>query len=199
MFNISVLVSGEGSTLDNLAHHCYDENEGMIRGFVNISRVFADRDCPASKFADKWDLPFEIISRKDYEDDASWSKSILCEGVDLHIMGGFLSRVVVPEGLEGKILNIHPSLLPAYGGQGMYGSKIHESVIANGEKFTGVTVHVVDNEYDHGEIVEQIKLAVLPWDNPKSLEYAVQNMERLLYPRAILNFLRKQRLPRIAI
>ncbi len=87
-------------------------------------------------------------------------------------------------------MNIHPSLLPAYGGKGMYGLKVHEAVVKNKEQVTGCTVHVVDNELDHGPILAQIKQAVLPWDTPESLQHAVQNMEKMLYPRAILNYCR---------
>lgn len=214
MYNISVLVSGSGSTLDNLAFHCYDEMDGMVRGFIDIKQVVADRDCKALEVADKWNLPVKLVERVDYESDEQWSEALLdSEGlfdrkgasiapdfqIDLHVMGGFLSKIVVPEKWKNKILNIHPSLLPAYGGKGMYGIRVHESVIANKEQFSGCTVHVVDNEYDHGEIVEQIVQAVLPWDDAKSLQHAVQSMEKKLYPRAILNFIRNKRLDKVRI
>jgi phosphoribosylglycinamide formyltransferase-1 len=199
MYKISVLVSGAGSTLDNLAFHCYDEYEGMIRGFIEIAQVVADRPCKAEEVAKKWNLPFTIAKRSDFPSQEEWSNALLPNDVNLHVMGGFLSKIIVPERWKGKILNIHPSLLPAYGGKGMHGIKVHEAVIQNKEQFSGCTVHVVDNEYDHGEIVEQIKQAVLPWDNAESLQDAIQNMEKRLYPRAILNFLRGKRLDRIKI
>lgn len=199
MFNISVLVSGAGSTLDNLAFHCYDEMEGMIRGFVGINHVIADRPCKAEEVAAKWNLPFSIVKRADFESVEEWNNFLFPADSDLHVMGGFISRVVVPQRCKGKVLNIHPSLLPKYGGKGMYGIKVHEAVIANKEKLSGCTVHIVDDEYDHGEIVEQIVQAVLPWDDAASLQYAVQKMEKRLYPRAILNFLRGKRLNKVSI
>jgi phosphoribosylglycinamide formyltransferase-1 len=194
MYKLNVLVSGTGSTLDNLAMHCYDEREGMLRGFVEIKRVVADRECEGRRVAQKWNLPFHVMRLKDYADRTSWSESLLDIDVDLHVMGGFLSRICVPERWEESIVNIHPSLLPAYGGKGMYGSKVHEAVVANHEEFTGCSVHTVTNEVDEGTIIGQIKMAVLPWDTPQSLQHSVQDMERKLYPRTILNYLQKRKL-----
>lgn len=199
MYKIQVLVSGKGSTLDNLAFHSYDSYEGMVYGFIEISRVVADRECEARAVAEKWNLPFEVIKKFDHPDVTSWSEALLDQEVDLHVMGGFLSLIEVPEKWANKILNIHPSLLPAYGGKGMYGDKVHEAVIANKEQFTGCTVHIVDNEYDHGEIVEQVRQGVLPWDTAASLKDAVQEMENRLYPRTILNFLRGKRLHKVKV
>lgn len=206
MFDLSVLVSGSGSTLDNLAHHCYDQDEGMVYGFLRITQVVADRECAALKVADKWNLPAKVVERIDYPSDEEWSDSLLGNDgplflkdgthVDpsgdphLHVMAGFLSKIVVPEKWHNRIVNIHPSLLPAYGGKGMYGIKVHEAVIAAGENVSGCTVHVVDNELDHGPILAQIKQAVLLSDDAKSLQAAIQNMEKMLYPRAILNYCR---------
>jgi phosphoribosylglycinamide formyltransferase 1 len=199
MYNISVLVSGSGSTLDNLAYHCYDEDEGMVRGFINITQVVADRECKALEVADKWKIPAKLVERANYDTDEEWSENLLGGYVDLHVMGGFLSQIKVPERWKNKILNIHPSLLPAYGGKGMYGLKVHEAVIANKESLSGCTVHIVDDELDHGEIVEQVVQAVLPWDDAASLQFAVQKMEKRLYPRAVLNFLRGKRLHKVII
>jgi phosphoribosylglycinamide formyltransferase-1 len=188
MYQIAVLISGAGSTLDNLAHHCYDEYDGMLKGFVEITRVVADRECKGLEVAEKWGLPKVVIKATDYPDKVAWSEALFDAEVNLHVLGGFLSQVVVPLRWEGKIVNIHPSLLPAYGGKGMYGIKVHEAVIAAKEKVTGCTVHTVTDVYDDGMILGQIKQAVLPWDDAESLQQAVQKMEQKLYPRTILNF-----------
>lgn len=168
-------------------------------GSSRSAEVVADRECEARAVAEKWNLPFEVIKKFDHPDVTSWSEALLDQEVDLHVMGGFLSLIEVPEKWANKILNIHPSLLPAYGGKGMYGDKVHEAVIANKEQFTGCTVHIVDNEYDHGEIVEQVRQGVLPWDTAASLKDAVQEMENRLYPRTILNFLRGKRLHKVKV
>lgn len=190
MYKISVLISGNGSTLDNLCHHCYNSEEGILHGLVEITRVVSDRECKGLQVADRWNISKMVLRPIDYMDNASWSDALFDCDVDLHIMGGFLSRVTVNKKHENRILNIHPSLLPSYGGEGMYGLKVHEAVIANNEPITGCTVHTIDNEIDKGMIIGQVKQAVLPWDDPRSLQQSVQLMERNLYPRTILNYLR---------
>jgi len=193
MYKIAVLVSGEGTTLDNLAHHCYHD-DGMVRGFIKIERVIADRECPALEIADKWRIP-KIVSPPS-DDLVAWSEGLFPEddpdAVDLHVMAGWLRKVHVPQWAENKILNIHPSIDPKYSGQGMYGRKVHEAVVAAGESISGCTVHIVDNEYDNGEVIAQEQVAVLPWETVRDLEEAVKERERLLYPRAILNYLRQR-------
>lgn len=190
MYTLSVLVSGAGSTLDNLAFHCRDEMEGMIRGFCDVTQVVADRECKALDVADRWGIPARICERIDYDSDEEWSEHLLDFDGHLHVMGGFLSKIVVPAKWKNRVLNIHPSLLPAYGGKGMHGIKVHEAVVAAGETVTGCTVHVVDDEYDHGPILAQIKQAVLSRDTPEDVQQVVGKMEKLLYPRAILNYCR---------
>jgi phosphoribosylglycinamide formyltransferase-1 len=186
MYKIAVLVSGKGSTLDNLAFHCKDDFDGMLYGAVEISHVVADRECEARQIAEKWDLPFYICDLDNLFEEKH-------EDVDIWVMGGFLSKVAVPDELYGKVVNIHPSFLPDYGGEGMHGIKVHDAVIAAKEQFTGVTVHLVDNEYDHGPLLERIKMGVLPWDTASSLQDSVSSMEKKLYPRAILNYLKELR------
>jgi len=182
MYKIAVLVSGKGSTLDNLAFHCKDDFDGMLYGAVDITHVMADRECKAREVAEKWNLPFYVCNLDNLFEDRHGE-------VDLWTMGGFLSQIKVPDNLYGRVINVHPSYLPDYCGKGMYGIKVHEAVIAAKEQFTGVSVHVVDNEYDHGPVLERFKMAVLPWDNPTSLQLSVQDMEHKLYPRAILDYL----------
>ena len=184
MYRIAVLVSGKGSTLDNLAFHSKDDFDGTIYGAIEISHVIADRECDARQVAEKWDLPFYVRDLDNLFEEKHGK-------VDLWVMGGFLSKVVVPDELYGKVVNIHPSFLPDYGGEGMHGMKVHEAVIAAQDQFTGVTVHLVDNEYDHGPLLERIKMAVLPWDTARSLQESVGAMEKKLYPRALLNYFKE--------
>lgn len=191
MIYLSVLVSGNGTTLDNLAFHCTDEFEGILYDIAKIKRVVADCYCKALEVAQSWNIPAFVVSPKEYTDEKKWSELILPNDVDLHIMAGFLKHVLVPPWAKNKILNIHPSLLPAYGGKGMYGIAVHKSVIGNREELSGCTVHFVDDEYDHGEIIAQAKVVVQPWDNALSLQKAVQEVEKRLYPRAILQIIKQ--------
>jgi phosphoribosylglycinamide formyltransferase-1 len=190
MYVISVLVSGKGSGLDNLAFHCYDELEGILRNFVTIGCVIADRECEALEIADGWGIPKFVIPPTG--DIVEWSKQLFpsTDEIDLYAMSGWLSKVQVPKWAENKILNIHPSLLPKHGGEGMYGRNVHEAVKASGDNISGCTVHIVDNELDHGEVLMQERVAVLPWESVDQLEHAVKAREKLTYPRAILNYLK---------
>jgi phosphoribosylglycinamide formyltransferase-1 len=95
----------------------------------------------------------------------------------------------VPPRWEGRILNIHPGLLPAYGGPGMWGMHVHRAVLAAGESESGCTVHLVDNLYDHGRILAQAKVPVLPDDTPETLQRRVYEQEMRLYPLAVAEFL----------
>ena len=105
--------------------------------------------------------------------------------IDLVILAGYLKRLPIPPSFRGKMLNIHPSLLPKFGGHGMYGEKVHAAVIAAGEHESGCTVHMVDDEYDTGRIVLQRKCPVLPTDDAHSLADRVFAEECIAYPEAI--------------
>jgi phosphoribosylglycinamide formyltransferase/phosphoribosylglycinamide formyltransferase-1 len=107
--------------------------------------------------------------------------------IDLVVLAGYLKRIQSKVILEyaGRIVNIHPALLPAFGGEGMYGARVHEAVIASGAKETGVTVHLVDDDYDRGPIVAQWRIPVDSTDTPTSLAARVLNVEHIVYPRTI--------------
>jgi len=107
--------------------------------------------------------------------------------VDLVILAGYMKKVggELLREYEGRVLNIHPALLPKFGGKGMYGMRVHEAVIAAGEKESGPTVHIVDERYDHGPIVAQMKVPVYPDDTPETLQKRVLEKEHEIYPAAI--------------
>ena len=108
-------------------------------------------------------------------------------GVDLVVLGGYM-RMLGPRVLgryRGRVLNVHPALLPAYGGRGMYGERVHAAVLAAGERVTGVTVHLVDEEYDKGLIVAQAEVPVLEGDTVESLRLRVLRREHGLYPETL--------------
>ena len=107
--------------------------------------------------------------------------------VDLVILAGYMKKIgpLLLEAYRGNILNIHPALLPKFGGEGMYGMRVHEAVIAAKEKESGPTVHVVDERYDHGHILAQIKVPVLPDDTPETLQKRVLSKEHEIYPSVI--------------
>ena len=110
--------------------------------------------------------------------------------VDIVVLAGYMKKVgsVLLKIYDGKILNIHPALLPKFGGENMYGIHVHEAVIAAGETESGVTIHLVDNKYDHGPILAQERVSVLPDDTPEILQKRVLVKEHELYPQTIQKF-----------
>ena len=105
--------------------------------------------------------------------------------VDLVIQAGLLRKYLFPEHYRGRVFNTHPGLLPKYGGQGMYGHHVHEAVLAAGETESGCTVHITDEEYDHGPMILERRVPVLPDDTPDTLAERVQAAEREAYPEAV--------------
>jgi phosphoribosylglycinamide formyltransferase/phosphoribosylglycinamide formyltransferase-1 len=128
------------------------------------------------------------IATFDSSDDGSELLNLLHKfRIDLVVLAGYLKRIqskVIRE-YAGRMVNIHPALLPAFGGEGMYGARVHEAVIASGAKESGATVHLVDDEYDRGPIVAQWRIPVEPSDTPTTLAARVLNVEHIVYPRAI--------------
>ncbi|MHB9031171.1 MAG: phosphoribosylglycinamide formyltransferase [Candidatus Latescibacterota bacterium] len=114
-------------------------------------------------------------------------EELTARSVDLVVLAGYMKRVgpALLGAFAGRIINIHPALLPRFGGEGMYGMHVHEAVIASGETESGPTVHLVDSRYDHGEILAQRRAPVLPGDTPETLQKRVLAVEHELLPRAI--------------
>jgi phosphoribosylglycinamide formyltransferase 1 len=114
-------------------------------------------------------------------------------GIDFIVLAGFLWKIpgALIKAYPGKIVNIHPALLPKYGGKGMYGAHVHESVIAAGEKESGITIHYVDEYYDHGQPIFQSTLVIEPTDTPESLAEKIHQLEHKFYPVIIEEILNK--------
>ena len=183
---LGVLISGGGTTLENLIARIRD---GRLRN-VEIRLVISSRSAVRGvEIARAAGLPLAIIRRKDYADDDLFSDAITAAlnggGVDLVALGGFLCFWRLPPQYEGRALNIHPALLPRFGGKGFYGHRVHEAVLAAGAAESGCTIHLVDNQYDHGPIVAQSRVPVRPDDTPDTLAERVGVAERELYPRVI--------------
>lgn len=190
--NLAVLISGGGSTLANLVERIAD---GRLRD-VRIRQVISSRvDVRGNDIARAAGLPLQVIRPRDFESPSGFSagltQSLDAANVDLVVMGGFLCFYRVPGRYLGRVLNIHPALLPAFGGRGMYGHHVHEAVIAAMHRETGCTVHLVDNIYDHGPIVSQRRVPVYPHDTAATLAERVGFAERELYPEVIARIARE--------
>lgn len=136
-------------------------------------------------------VPVEILNGKTHTDpdqlDQAMEMSLLEAGVELVILAGYMKKIGprTLSAFSNRILNIHPSLLPKFGGQGMYGIRVHEAVIASTESESGATVHLIDNGYDRGRILRQAILKVNTKDTPESLQKRVLELEHKLYPKTV--------------
>lgn len=183
-----VMLSGGGTTLQNFIDLVEDGELPVTIVGVISSR----RDVYGLVRAEKHGIPTTTVARKEFDTWEEFNQDI-CEAVesyqpDLIAMAGFMSLFRPPERYYGRILNIHPALIPAFCGKGLYGHHVHEAVIRTGVKVTGATVHFADEEYDHGPIIIQKPVEVLDEDTPESLAERVQAVEREIYPEAIRLF-----------
>jgi len=134
-------------------------------------------------------IPCEVFRRRDFDSIDSHNAAINAwlesHGPRIIILAGYLCFYIQPEWFTGPVVNIHPALLPKYGGQGFYGDRVHKEVLEAGDSETGCTVHLVDDEYDHGRILGQVKVPVLPGDDVAALAERVFVAECELYPRML--------------
>lgn len=187
MKNIVVLVSGSGTNLQRILD-CIESGEISN---AKVSLVVADRECYGLQRAENAGIENHLIKRgKSFSEKI---ENILPEKVDLIVLAGFLSILSEEfcKKYEGKIINIHPALLPKFGGYGMWGMNVHNAVIEAGEKESGATVHFVTPGIDEGEIILQGKVAVDENDTPETLAKKVHEVEYEIFPRAIEKILRK--------
>ena len=181
MKNIVVLVSGGGTNLQRIIDCIRD---GAIPNAL-ISLVVADRDCYGLERAKNHQLPTQMISKgSTFSTDL---KQILPENTDLIVLAGFLSILNKEfcDSFTGKIINIHPSLLPKFGGKGMWGQHIHEAVLAAGERETGVTVHYVTSRIDEGKIILQKSFEISSDETLQKKKKKIHTIEFEILPKAI--------------
>ena len=129
-----------------------------------------------------------VVPRAEFKADPLKTIGLLrSKSIDFIVLAGFLSLVPVElvDAYRGRIINIHPALLPAYGGKGMYGDNVHKAVVANGEKESGITIHAVNELYDSGDIISQHKVAVDPSDTPATLAHKIHELEYEHFPKVI--------------
>lgn len=181
MKNIVVLVSGGGTNLQRLID-CTENGEIPN---AEIILVVADRECLGLQRAEKHGIKNVLIKRgKAFSENL---EKIIPENTDLIILAGFLSILSKEfcENFKGKIINIHPALLPKFGGKGMWGHHVHEAVLAAGEKESGATVHYVTSGVDEGEIILQKSFEISETENLESLADKIRKIEYEIYPLAI--------------
>lgn len=182
---IAALISGGGRTLLNLANEI---DAGRLAAQV-VSVVSSRADAAGVQRARERGFNVAVIERVKYKDVAAFSQAVWAEleqrGAQLACLAGFLSLLHLPRQWLGRVINIHPALLPSFGGKGMYGRHVHEAVLAAGCKVSGCTVHFCDQTYDTGPIIVQRTCPVLEDDTPDTLAARVFEQECLAYPEAV--------------
>lgn len=182
---LAVALSGGGTTLLNLHDRI---NAGTLD--AEITCVIASNDhCKGIERAQARGLPVSVLPRKTYPDKHAFSDAVFAScrdaNADLLVLAGFLSLLVIPHDFANRVLNIHPSLLPKFGGKGMHGHHVHQAVIDANEATSGCTVHLADNTYDTGPPLLQKTCPVLPDDTADTLADRVFALECDAYPQAI--------------
>lgn len=188
---IAVFASGKGSNLKALI----DAIKQQVLNNAEIVCVISNKkDAGALAIAQENDIPAYYLSRNNFLSEDDFVSEILkvlnLHSVNFIVLAGYLKLLnpMIVKTYKNRILNIHPALLPKYGGKGMYGLNVHRAVLANHERFSGATVHIVDEEYDHGPIVIQEMVEISSDETPESLEKKVQAIEHRIYPEAIKLF-----------
>ncbi|MFQ5797502.1 MAG: phosphoribosylglycinamide formyltransferase [Bacteroidota bacterium] len=189
--HIAVFASGRGSNFQALLQAI---EEKRIPNADIVLVVSNNSDARALEVARKHDIPAVHLSQKQFATEEEFNHALLQtlenHSVSFVALAGYMKRLdpAVIQRYRNRIINIHPALLPAFGGKGMYGAHVHEAVIASGTKLTGVTVHIVDEEYDHGPIVLQRAVPVEDHDSPETLAAKVLTVEHQLYSETVRLF-----------
>jgi phosphoribosylglycinamide formyltransferase-1 len=187
--HLTVLVSGSGSNMQSIVDSA---NRGILKGLTEIVLVISTNpNAYALKRAENENIKTVCIERKSFKDEKSFNGAILEElqnvEADIVCLAGYM-RMIGQEIIDvyrGRMLNIHPALLPKFGGKGMYGYHVHKAVVKSGEKKSGATVHFVEGEYDTGEIIIQREVKVFKSDTPHDVAKKVLAVEHRIYPEAI--------------
>ena len=186
---VALLFSGTGGNALNLVAACRD---GRVPAQPVLALASTPKAGGIARLAAEG-LPVAVVTRSSHPDDASFSAACYAEaeaaGAGLIALCGWLKKLVVPPRWAGRIVNIHPGLLPAFGGAGMWGMHVHRAVLAAGAPESGCTVHLVDDLYDHGRILAQARVPVLPGDRAEDLQQRVYRQEMRLYPEALADYL----------
>lgn len=179
---IALFASGTGNNVKNIINY-FSSNDN-----VKITSVFSNREnAGALDHARSAKIPTRVFTSLELREVGPVLDQVLKDEVDLIVLAGFLLKI--PEELilkfSGKIINLHPSLLPKYGGKGMYGNNVHKAVLAAKEKKTGITIHYVNEQYDKGKIIDQFETTLSDKDNLEDVLLKIKDLERKYFPSTI--------------
>ena len=183
--NVAILASGSGSNAENICHY-FQEHKNIRISWIASNR----KDAYVLERAKRLGIPHHVFSKAGMEDGSLGR--LLEEGqVSVIVLAGFLLKIpeTLIESYPESIINIHPSLLPSYGGKGMYGQRVHEAVIAAGDRESGITIHLVNREYDKGRILFQARCEVSPEDTAETLAAKIHDLEYRFFPKVIADYI----------
>lgn len=182
MIQLAIFASGTGTNAQQIIRH-FERHPGISVGLVVSNKPGAG----VIEVANKAHVPVLVLDKDRFFNGDAYAGELQLRGIDFIILAGFLWKIPARliNAFPNRIINIHPALLPGYGGKGMYGRFVHEAVIAAGEKETGISIHFVDELYDHGNIIFQARCAVSENDDADSLAKKVHALEHLHYPAVI--------------
>ena len=182
MKKIAIFASGSGSNAENIIQYFAQKPQFCVKSvFCNVP------DAYVLERAKKYRIPTFVFNREEFRNPDKVFRQLQEQEIDFIVLAGFLWLMpsFITAAWPNKIVNIHPALLPAYGGKGMYGHHVHEAVIAAGEKESGITIHYVNDHYDQGAIIFQAKCPVLPTDTPADLAARIHELEYRYFPEII--------------
>lgn len=189
MKKIAIFASGSGSNAENIIQYFAQKPQFCVKSvFCNVP------DAYVLERAKKYRIPSFVFNQEEFRNPDKVFRQLQEQEIDFIVLAGFLWLMpsFITAAWPNKIVNIHPALLPAYGGKGMYGHHVHEAVIAAGEKESGITIHYVNDHYDQGAIIFQAKCPVLPTDTPDDLAARVHELEYRYFPQIIAETILKQ-------
>lgn len=180
--NIAIFASGSGTNAENIIRY-FQEND-----LIRVALVLSNRsDAYVLERANRLKVPSGVFLKDDWISGEQILILLREYNIDFIVLAGFLVRVpeVLLHAYPDKIINIHPALLPKFGGKGMYGDRVHEAVVAAGEKESGITIHYINERYDEGNTIVQVKCPILPEDSPGEVAEKVHSLEYEYYPQVI--------------
>ena len=190
---IAIFASGAGSNAQKIIDH-FRPDSHRDSSLAKISLIVSNKkESGVLRIAEKEKIPSLIIEKEKFFRGNGYLDELKEKKIGFIVLAGFLWKIPDPllKAYAKRIINIHPALLPNYGGKGMYGMSVHEAVLASGEKESGITIHYVDEHYDHGDIILQVLCAVLDDDTPETLAHRIHALEHANYPVVIEELVRK--------
>lgn len=186
MRNIAIFASGSGTNAENIIR--YFANSENVKVALVLSN---NRNVGVHGRVNKLGVPSFVFSRDEFTEGTPILEKLAEYEVCFIVLAGFMNKIsdVILQAFPGKIVNIHPALLPKYGGKGMYGMHVHEAVVKAGERESGITIHYIDEHYDEGAILFQASCPVLPSDTPEEVADKVHALEYAHYPHVIESLL----------